>query len=128
MLIFYRVVWWDEPLLSEAEEIEHGKKIALVGKKPFVDEFLKTAGPKNYQPEVVYTKKQIITSVLMLILIFSVMSVMLYLLGKLKIFSYVLCFVLAIYFVSTAISIVRLNLWLNKLVRRYAIYVAHQNS
>jgi len=124
MIVFYRIVWWDKPLLTEAEEIECGKQIALVGKKPFVDDFLKTAGPKNYKEGIEYTTQQKIMSFLILIMMF----VAIYLMGKGKIFLVCLSFILGVYLISTAVSVVRLNLWLNTLVSKYASYKAQEKT
>ena len=122
MLIVYRIVWWDKPLLSEAEEIECGRKIALIGKKPFVDEFLKSAGPKNYKEGVVYTRGQTIASFFFIISMF----IAVFLMDKLRLLLVVLSFILGLYLISTFISLIRLNLLLNSLVKKFASHVAQK--
>lgn len=123
MIVKFRLVWWDKPVLSDAEQIECGRKIALVGKEPFVDEFLKSAGSESYKKDIEYTAEQKVRSLIFVLL----MGIGIYLLGKGKVFLVILGFVLSLYFLSTAVSVLRLNLWLNELVKKYAAHVAKQS-
>ena len=124
MLIRYRVVWWDKPTLSYAEEIECGREIAAKGKGPFLDDFLKSAGSTTYREGQTYTKWQVAKSLAILVL----MIVAIFAMGKWRVFLVLMSIVLGLYLFSTAVSVFRLNLWLNRLVAQYATFVAKGNQ
>jgi len=44
MIVQYQYITWSPPNLSEAEEVELGRQIALVGREHFVREFRKSIG------------------------------------------------------------------------------------
>ena len=123
MIVQYRIVWWDKPSLSHAEEIAFGKRIAAKGKQPFLDEFLESAGPTHSRGET-YTRTQVIVGFVILLL----MVVSLFMIGMGVVFLVALAMVLGVYFVSVAVSTVRLNLWLDRLAAQYAAHIAKNNG
>ena len=122
MIVPYRVVWWDAPSLSYEEEISLGREIASKGKQPFVDEFLRSAGPIHNKKET-FTKTQTTMSFVFLCLMALAIVVM----GKGVIVLVAFSVVLAVYAGSVAVSTFRLNRWLNRLVTQYATHIAKRD-
>ena len=131
MVVVFHIFWWNKPLLTEAEEIECGKRIALVGKKSFIDAYFESVARQTYLPKN-YNKAQKMTwrDRGFYFLFLGLLLLAIYLMGKMKFFlvasvTVVLMFII-IYSISTAISVIRMNLWLSKLVRQYASYAARE--
>jgi hypothetical protein len=51
MIAQYQYITWNPPHLTEAEELEFGRQIALVGRDHFIREFRNSAGKTKPQQE-----------------------------------------------------------------------------
>jgi len=106
--------------MSYAEEIECGRSIAAKGKGPFIDEFLKSTGPAPRPEGRKYSNGQVVISAI----IFAMMIGGVFMMENGPRFMKVMGVVLGLYFLSAALSVIRLNFWLNHLVRQYAAHAA----
>ncbi len=131
MIVQYQYILWNPPHLTEAEELEFGRRIALVGRDHFVREFRESIGKaKPHQPKTDTPALSPGAAWACLIVV-----------GGLSLFGLtsmterewrrmsfliilVMVIVLSIYFGSVYLATRKFELWIDKLVAKYAAHVA----
>lgn len=131
MIVQYQYVIWSPPQLTEAQELELGRQIALVGRDHFVREFRKSIGKTK-----VGRKKTGIAAwpsgarwafivVFGGLMLFGALQMTGREWGQLFARMIVLSvFVLAIWFVSVYLAAQKFERWIDHLVAKYAAHVA----
>jgi len=129
--VTYSYVTWNPPNLSDVEELELGRQIALVGREHFIREFRKSIGKRQQQQQKVGIAAWspgarwtfIIVFVGLAIFGLSQMTEREWRSLSLRIIA-ILVVVLSIYFVSVYFATCKFEKWIDHLVSRYAAHVA----
>ena len=130
MIVQYQYITWNPPHLSEAEELELGRQIALVGREHFVKEFRKSIGKsaaESYQTR--YANPSPARKAFTYIIL-GISAVGLFLMTKkdwgnmMARLIPLLVIVLGIYLISLYLATRKFERWIDHLVARYAAHVA----
>ena len=131
MIVQYQYITWNPPHLTEAEELEFGRQIALVGREHFVREFRKSIGKTKPQQEKTGIAAWSPGARWTFIVVFG--GIMLFGLTQMTerdwghLFARMIplmVIVLGIYFVSVYFATRKFGKWIDHLVARYAAHVA----
>jgi hypothetical protein len=126
MMVQYSYVTWSPPSLTESQELELGRQIALVGREHFVREFRKSIG-KSQQPRKGGIADWPPAARWAFIVVFG--GFILFGLAQMDESAWrglvaLLVMVLGIYFVSVYFATRKFERWIDRLVARYAAHVA----
>jgi hypothetical protein len=126
MIVQYQYVTWSPPSLTDEEELEYGRQIALVGREHFVREFRKSilgsqqpkeGGISSWHPAARWA----FTAAFVSLMLFG-----LTLMNERQWSGMIMLMImaLAIYFVSAYFAARKYEKWIDHLVARYAAHVA----